>query len=92
MEVDAGKAHYDKSAFRNSLAGYIRRAVDNKEYDAARKALQYIKETQDKLLKSGQLKQPVFTDRNSIWKYPDEVEAKRGPAKSGIEVVAEYDG
>ncbi len=54
--------------------------------------MQYIREAQDKLLKSGQLKQPVFTDRNSIWKYPDEVEAKRGPAKTGMEVVAEYDG
>ena len=51
VSVDQGKSHYDKSAFRNSLAGYIRRAVDQGEFEAARRALDYIKDKQSKLFR-----------------------------------------
>ena len=34
----------------------------------------------------------MFANNHSIWNYPDKVEAERGPAKTGVEVMAEYKG
>ena len=83
VSVDQGKSHYDKSAFRNSLAGYIRRAVDRGEFEAARRALDYIKDKQSKLLESKALKHPVFANNHSIWNYPERLRLKGGRPKPG---------
>jgi hypothetical protein len=61
-KIDAGEIHFTRSAFTNSLKGYLERAAKNGEHDAVQEVLAFIKAEQVTL------KRPFFAPNNAVWK------------------------
>ncbi len=79
--IDAGEYVGGRDLFKSSIEGFIRRAADRGDINAAREALRVVAEAQ------ADMKRPIFTQRHSIWRYVDEAEARLQKRKKLAEAV-----
>ena len=94
--IEAGTDHSNKTAFTVSLSSRFKRMIKNGQIDAVLKAVDYLKELEQK-----HLKKPVFSPRNGIWKLietaktAEPVQAPKGETilatHEGIEIKNNYD-
>lgn len=89
--IDAGEYVGGRDLFKSSIEGFIRRAADRGDINAAREALRVVAEAQKGM------RRPIFTQRHSIWRYVDEAEARLQKRKELAEatpkrIIIEYKG
>src|SRR5690625_4327795 len=57
---------FNAQAFKDSIAGAIKRSADAGNIEAARRATEYLRDAQKVLGR------PAFTDRHGVWKYAED--------------------
>lgn len=88
-KIESGKMEGgDASSFKTSLAGMLKRSVDNGHVNEVKKVLKYIQDNEGKYLK-----RPVFTKRNSIWTYVDSAKnISKEKKPNEVKNYEKYDG